>query len=230
MINIHLEGFMRGLFALLLAIIVGAIVGAILFAADNIIGFSLIIAFPAIAGFLIGIVVRAISGHEAGSGSRIIAALVGGLVALGVYWGASYIYYESTFVDFIRADAEGTTYDETAFNAEGFLTTAQATFGLPVNEDEEYPTTELIGYLRESEEETYGTTGFPAMLAILAESGIGISRSGSSSAAINLTGALAYGLWIIEALVLLGSAIGASLREDKTTTDPDAPAVLTTQP
>jgi hypothetical protein len=217
---------MRGILALLLAIIVGAIAGAILFAAESIIGFSLIIVFPIFAGFLVGIVVRAVNGQQTGSAPRIFAALVGGLVALAVYWGGTYIYYESTFIDYIRADVEGTTYDETAFNAEGFVNTLRATFGMDVDENEEegMSTPEMIGYLRESEEETYDTTGFPAMLAIYAESGIGISRSGSSTASINLTGALAYGLWLVEALFLLGVAVGTSLKEDKSTTD--APPVF----
>jgi hypothetical protein len=224
-----LEGFMRGLIALLLAIIVGAIAGAILFAAENIIGFALIIAFPAIAGLLIGFTVRAILGNSSGSGARILSALAGGLVALVVYWGGTYIYYESTFIDYMRSEVDGTAYDETAFNSEGFINTLQATFGLPVEEDEAYPTTEMIGFLREGEAENYGTTGFPAMLAIYAESGIGISRSASSTASINLTGALAYGLWIVEALVLLGVAVGTSLKEEKETTDTQ-PVFSTPQP
>jgi hypothetical protein len=86
---------------------------------------------------------------------------------------------------------------------------------MPVEEDEEFPTEEMIGYLRQSEMESYGTSGFPAMLAIYAESGVAISRTGSGSAPVNLTGGFAYALWIVEALVLVGIAISTSLREEQ---------------
>ncbi len=212
---------MRGLSALIVAIIVGVIAGSLLFVAEAVIGFSLIIAFPAIAGFIVGYAVKLVSGQTLGSGGRILAALVGGLVALLVYWGGTYVYYQSTFVDIVRADAEGVTYDE-SFNAESFLTTLRATAGMPVEENEEYSTEELISLLRETEEEEYGTTGVPAMFTLYAESGISISRSGSSANGLNLTGALAYGLWVIEALILLGVAIGTSLRDEEETEETPA--------
>lgn len=216
---------MRGISALIVAIIVGVIAGGLLFTAEAVIGFSLIIAFPAIAGFIIGYAVKLVAGQSLGGGARVLAALVGGLVALLVYWGGSYVYYQSTFVDFVRADIEGVTYDE-SFNADSFLTTLKATVGMPVDENEEYSTEELITALRETEEEAYGTTGVPAMFTLYAENGISISRSGSSANGLNLTGVLAYGLWVIEALILLGVAIGTSLRDEEETEE-ETPALHT---
>ncbi len=216
---------MRAISALIVAVIIGVIAGGLLFTAEAVIGFSLIIAFPAIAGFIIGYAVKLVAGQSLGGGARVLAALVGGLVALLVYWGGSYVYYQSTFVDFVRADIEGVTYDE-SFNADSFLTTLKATVGMPVDENEEYSTEELIAALRETEEEAHGMTGVPAMFSLYAESGISISRSGSSANGLNLTGVLAYGLWVIEALILLGVAIGTSLRDEEETEE-ETPALHT---
>jgi hypothetical protein len=224
---IDLEGFMRGLFVLMLAAVVGAVAGGMLFVADNVIGFSIMILFPFLAGALIGRIVQNASGYRAETISRVFAALVGGVAALVVYWGASFIDYEASTIDYVRAGLEETAYDDSAFNIKSFVNTFRATFGLPVDEDEQIPTDEMIGYLRQFEMESYGTSGFPAMLAIYAESGIGISHNNSGDGSpVNLTGAFAYSLWIIEALVLVGVAITTSLREDKSTPDHDAPAVF----
>lgn len=73
---------------------------------------------------------------------------------------------------------------------------------------------EALALLPEFEQEAYGTTGFPAMLALLAEEGLSITRTGSSSSSsgLLLQGGVAYAYWIGEIVLMLIVAWAAVFR------------------
>ncbi len=87
-----------------------------------------------------------------------------------------------------------------------------------VQENVDITRDEALALLPEFEQETYGTSGFPAMLALLAEEGLSITRTGSSSSSsgLLLQGGVAYAYWIGEIALMLIVAWAAVFRRYST--------------
>jgi hypothetical protein len=171
---------MRVILSLICALVVAVVVGGLLYLADSI-GFYLILLMPLLAGTLIGFAtyLPALPGRVP-TFPLLVIALVGCVVAAGVYWGATYVVgYQQSFMD-------------------------EASSRFPEASDEE-----LRQFLSEVELQETGTTGFPAMLSFLAEQGLSISRatSSSSDSGILLEGNLVYGYWILEIVLMIGVAM-----------------------
>jgi hypothetical protein len=107
----------------------------------------------------------------------ILVATVGALLAMGVYWGAQYIAYRNALTETYMKTDTSATPQEAAAQIELY------------------------------EQRVYGVTGPRAFLAALAEQGLSISRSTSSSGGIELKGNLAYGYWIFELVIAVGFAM-----------------------
>lgn len=174
---------MRLILSLLLSVIVGAAMGGLLFGADMI-GFYLILLMPLAVGGLVGLATTfpAVPARIP-TFPLLIVALIGCAVAVGVYWGATFLKYREDLTQMVQ----------TEWN----VSREEAAEAVP-----------------QLEQEIYGTSGFPAMMSLLAETGFSITRTGSSSSSTGLTlqGGVAYAYWIGEIVLMLIVAWAAVFR------------------
>lgn len=178
---------MRWILVLFTAVISGVIVGLALYFADVQIGFYLIVLFPLLGGFLIGAATYLpVVTKKVATLPLIAAALVGCVIAIGVYWGGQFLTYQESLIQAVQEQ-------------EPNLTREQAL--------------EVFGNLQEN---LFESRGFEAFLKDSAVAGISISRATSSSdtSGIELKGNLAYGFWIFEMVVMVGAALVAILRRE----------------
>ncbi len=176
---------MRLLLCLIVAAVAGAALGAALWGLDRV-GAYFVLIFPMVAGFLIGgATVLPMTGRKTATLPLLVLALLGGAIALSVYWGGSYLSYVEDTVTLIQTEAPKTTREEAI---------------------------DLMNTFLESE---YGSTGFQGFISDYAALGLSINRSiSSTSSGIELQNETAYAFWIIEAVLLLGAAIIAVFRRE----------------
>lgn len=170
-------------------LIAGAIVailcGLAMWGLDRV-GFYLILVVPLVAGALIGAAVTFPTVRsEVSKFPLIIVAIICGAVALGIYWYASYMSYIDEGVTAIQEQIPTATREEAL----------------------EFIDSILI--------EAYGSTGFQGFLADYASTGLSITRTLGSSTSLELKNELAYGYWVIEALLLIGMAVVSVLRREQ---------------
>jgi hypothetical protein len=232
---------MRLIVSLIVTIILAVLVGAAMALLDTL-GFYLIIAFPAIGGAIIGFgaalphlsrkLGRSVSSDLGTSlsssvivddrpsrSSLLIVVLVGVLIAQAVYWAGIYVgvlfeeypLYQTDFLNFINEEVPGISEEEALQQIAEFETEETGMTGFPA-------------FLKLSLDDE--TTNFSAFVTTYAEHGVTITR-GSSSTGILLQGAMAYGLWIIEALIMLGVAVSTAFGRARAIPEPE-PAAATT--
>ncbi|MDX2141426.1 MAG: hypothetical protein SF123_25295 [Chloroflexota bacterium] len=173
---------MKWILSLILTIIAAVLVGLGLYFADSL-GFYLILLMPLLAGAIIGF--SAVLLHIKQNPPAlplVVIAIIGSLIAMGVYWGGQYNAYNQQLVEVVQDNDPRATPEE-------------------INE-----------LIADYQEEEFGSTGFTAFLAEYAEIGMSIGRPGSSSTGIPLEGNVLYGYWIVEILVVVGVAISTALR------------------
>lgn len=199
--------------SLILAVIAGGLVGGGLVLADKI-GFYLIVVFPLLGGTIIGFAAalpylgrKAASSNPTAIGggladvvvrdnrpaamTLIIIALLGAIIASGVYWAGSYLVVQEDFISLIQQEDASITREQAAQFIDLYY------------------------------QDTYNTTGFPGFLQEMAASGISINRaSSSSSGGITLQGNLVYIYWAVEILLIAGFAIGTALSRGRGQTAP----------
>jgi uncharacterized protein YxeA len=178
----HKGKIMKWILSLILTIIAAVLVGLGLYFADSV-GFYLILLMPFLAGAIIGI--AAVLLHIKQNPPvllLVVIAIIGSLIAMGVYWGGQYNAYNQQLVEVVQDSDPRATPEE-------------------INE--------LIAVYQQEE---YGSTGFTAFLAEYAEIGMSIGRPGSSSTGIPIQGNVAYGYWVVEILIVAGVAISTALR------------------
>jgi hypothetical protein len=142
---------MRTFLALLAAIISGILVGLAMFFLDRA-GFYLVLLVPLIGGSLIGTVVRAAGGNRTRTLVLVVCAILGGVIATGLYWFGQYNDYSEQLIEQVQQRNRTATREE------------------------------ALKIIETIQQDEFGSTGFPAFLADYAEMGISISRVGSSSA------------------------------------------------
>lgn len=171
--------------SLIAAIIVGGIAGFLMALAEQN-GFYLIILVPLIAGALVGFAtfLPVIRQQDTPSAPLIVAAIIGGLVAVGVYW---YGLYTLQINDAVASFQE---------------------------EDSSVTREEVVEFIDEYLESEYGQTGVIGFVMDYAESGFSINRTlgSSSSGGIDIQGTVAYIFFGVEALLLIGAAVGTVVR------------------
>ncbi len=191
--------------SVILAAIAAAAVGGAMALADKL-GFYLIIVFPIIGGTIIGFAAalpflgrKSASAQPSNLGGGladvvvrdnrpsalplIVVAILGALIATAVYWAGQYLTYKEELVSIIQEEQTTVTRDE------------------------------ALEFISMFEQETYGTTGFPAFVQLYAEEGMSINRvTSSSDSGLLLQGGLAYAFWGVEFVMIAGFAIGAALR------------------
>jgi hypothetical protein len=140
---------MRIIGALLAAVIIGALAGGAMYGMERV-GIYLVVMFPLLAGVLIGAGVGVFDRQQRINGLPVIA-LLGGLVALVVYWGASYYFYIEDNVALVLEEAPRFTREDAL---------------------------ELINEFQEVE---YGVTGIQGYFADIAAGGMTISQIGDDS-------------------------------------------------
>lgn len=228
--------------SLLLGIIGAAIVAGLMILADKI-GFYLIIVVPIIGGAIIGffvalpylgrkkaVVQSGINPTNPGMGladpvvvrdnrpgrlTLIIVALLSTLVAIAIYWIGSYVvaiydvYQEdlTAFTQEALADGSASSEAEASALLDEFLV-------------EEVGSPGFIGYLQWF----YEDVPFQTYLEIMAEEGISINRTGSSSSGFTLQGTMAYVYWGAEILLMAFLAITTALGRARDLPEPEAPA------
>ncbi|NOG52111.1 MAG: hypothetical protein HND48_23745 [Chloroflexi bacterium] len=163
---------------LILSLILSVLVGAAmggLLFGADMIGFYLILLMPLAVGALVGLA----TSFPAVPGRIPTFPLL--VVALIGCAAAVVVYWGATYLQY----------------REEFVKVAQE--NIAVGRDE------ALALLPEFEQEAYGTTGFPAMLALLAEEGLSITRTGSSSSSsgLLLQGGIAYAYWIGEIVLMV---------------------------
>ncbi len=176
------------LVAIAFALISGLIAGGLLWAADHKIGIYLIILFPAVAGFIVGLATA--SGTRRGKLRNPLLAgligLLGGLFAAGVY---HFLSYEVSFKESVRD----------ALNSQNAQNAASAPAPTAL-EIQQFTDAYLTDEVKDK--------GFAGYLKLEAKEGISITRS-SSSSGIELKNGWAWGYFAIEALIMAG--LGAML-------------------
>lgn len=202
---------MRLILALIATLIVAVAVGVGLYYIDSL-GFYFVVMMPLLAGAVVGGTAGLVGGRSAVVG-LILVAVVGALLAMGVYWGAQYIAYRITLTEAYLNPNSSATQQEAAARIE-LPDLVRYALG-PLNADQQ----EAAARIELLEQRTYGVTGPRAFLAALAEQGLSISRSTSSSGGIELKDNLAYGYWILELVIAVGfAAFSAVNRRGKTKT------------
>lgn len=170
---------------IVLVVLFSALAGLLQYAAYHF-NFYLILVMPLLVGAVVGMAVVIPTMFRPVTTSSLIAlALIGGLIASGLYWGARYTGYRDEFAAHIQANSSGMSRDD------------------------------ALALIDQMSRATYGSTGFSAFLADTAASGIGIARLGGSDSAFSLTGAGAYIYWLVEIVVMLAIAIVAVVRRDE---------------
>ena len=173
------------LVAIAFALVSGLIAGGLLWVADHKIGIYLIILFPAVAGFIVGLATA--SGTRRGKLRNPLLAgligLLGGAFAAGTY---HFLSYEVSFKESVRD----------ALNSQN-AASAPAPTALEIQQFTD-------AYLTDEVKDK----GFMGFLKLEAKEGISITRS-SSSSGIELKNGWAWGYFAIEALIMAG--LGAML-------------------
>lgn len=170
--------------SLIAAVIAGGAAGILMaFAEQN--GFYLIILVPLIAGMIVGFFtyLPVIRQPDAPTAPLVLAAIIGGLIAVGVYWYGLYTFQ---------------------------INDAVASFQ---EEDSSVTREEVVEVIDQYFEEEYNQTGVIGFVMDYAESGFSINRTiGSSSGGIDIQGTVAYLFFGGEALFLIGAAVVAVVR------------------
>lgn len=186
--------------SLIASIIAGGIAGFLMALAEQN-GFYLIILVPLIAGMLVGFFtfLPVIRQPDTSSAPLVLAAIIGGLVAVGVYW---YGLYTLQINDAVASFQE---------------------------EDSSVTREEVVAVIDEYFEEEYEQTGLIGFVMDYAESGFSINRTiGSSSGGVDIQGTVAYIFFAVEALLLIGAAVVTVVRRKSNSlykrVQPTAPA------
>jgi len=142
---------MRWILVLLSTVLGGILVGLGMYGLDKI-GFYLILIVPLFAGPIVGVatylpVVR----QNVSTAPLIVFAIIGGLIAVGVYWYGQYYDYNEQLIALLQEQDKSATRED------------------------------AVAFIEMIQQEAYGSTGFTAFLANYAETGISINRKSSSS-------------------------------------------------
>ncbi|MCL4250895.1 MAG: hypothetical protein KJ065_22275 [Anaerolineae bacterium] len=142
---------MRWILVLLSAVLGGILVGLAMYFLDKV-GFYLIILMPILAGGIVGVatylpVVR----QSVPTLPLIVFAVIGGLIAIGIYWYGQYNDYNEQLIGLVQEQDSTATREDALALIETFQRTE------------------------------YGSTGFQAFLADYAETGFSINRVARSS-------------------------------------------------
>ena len=179
---------MRLILSLILSIAAGALVGFALYFLD-LQGFYLVILMPILAGTIVGFATALpMLKRNPPVVPVAIIALLGGLLAMGVYWYLQYNAYNEQLVEMI-GNANPRASDE-----------------------------DIAEMLAEYQQDEYDSTGFPAFLAEYAEVGFTIGRvTSSDSGSIEIKDTLAYIYWGVEILIATIGAIGTAIGRTRAT-------------
>jgi hypothetical protein len=177
------------------AVVAGVVLGLAMWAVEHFFNLHLIILFPAIAAFLLSMVISAVvrAMRVQNLPATIVSVFMGGIVLYGAYHYLGYaVTYRGDIVSGVRAELP----DATDAEIDEFMNI----------------------YLQEA----YGQTGFIGYLFDAAATGMTISRasSSSSSSGIELSGAGVWALWAAELLVTLFVAIGTPIKSARFPIDP----------
>lgn len=180
---------------LLAAILGGAGAGLLMWAVEHFTQFYLVIAFPIIAGVIVGglltLIVRGMKVQNVPA--ILLAGVVGGLVLYGVYHLATYfVTYRGNILELIREDDRNATQEEVDELLNAFL------------------------------QDEYGQSGFVGYLFDSAASGITITRaaSSSSSSGIELKDTAWWIFSAVEMVMAIFVAAGTPLRAASYPLDP----------
>lgn len=179
---------MRLILSLILALAAGAIVGVGLYFLD-LQGFYLVIVMPILTGTVVGIATALpLLKRNPPVLPIAIIALIGGLLAMGVYWYLQYNAYNESLIETVR-DGDPRASDE-----------------------------EIAEIIADYQQDEFDTTGIPAFIAEYAEIGFGIGRvtSGDTNS-IEIKGTLAYIYWGVELLIVAIAAIATAVGRTRAT-------------
>ncbi|MCC6615797.1 MAG: hypothetical protein IT320_20165 [Anaerolineae bacterium] len=142
---------MRWILVLLSAALGGILTGLGMYGLDKA-GFYLVLIVPLFAGAIVGVatylpVVR----QNVATPPLIVFAIIGGLIAIGVYWYGQYSDYNEQLIALVQEQDKSATREE------------------------------ALALIEEIQQTEYGSTGFTAFLADYAETGFSISRIAGTS-------------------------------------------------
>lgn len=173
---------MRWILALVIGIVAAVGIGYGLAYLDKS-GFYYIVAMPLIAGTLIGTLIRQpMNGVQISTKQLAAFAGVAALLMMGVYWYFLFGQYQDSIVKALQ-DINSTLTREDA-----------------------------LVIIDKTNTELYGATGFPAFVMAYAATGFSIGQPGSAGGSQMFQGTTAYGLWVVEIIVAVGSAVVAIVR------------------
>jgi hypothetical protein len=173
---------MRLILSLILSLAAGALVGVGLYFLD-LQGFYLVVAMPILTGTIVGFATALpLLKRNPPVVPIAIIALIGGLLAMGVYWVLQYNAYNEQLIETVR-DSDPRASDE-----------------------------EVAEIIADYQQDEFNATGLPAFIAEYAEVGFGIGRvtSGDSNS-IEIKGNLAYIYWAVEIIIVAIAAIGTAV-------------------